>query len=308
MPLQTAGPAHLSFLANPKYAGHLRATKAGAVLVTAKDAAQAPPGTATLVVDDPYAALAVVLEHFHPPAPVVPGVAASALVDPSARVDPSAAIGPGTVIAAGVVIGPRTVIGPNCTVGEGTRIGSDSRLYANVTIYHGCTIGDRVILHSGVVIGADGFGFAPTRTGLKKIPQVGEVRIGDDVELGAGTCVDRGALGSTEIGTGVKIDNMVQVGHNVRIGAHTVIAAQTGIAGSTEIGSGCMIGGQVGIAGHLRIGNGCQIAAKSGIMRDLSDGAKVGGYPATTHARWLRQVAALDRLVERGRSTKGSAP
>lgn len=295
--LENAGPNQISFLANPKYVMQLATTRAGAVLVAPRHAARVPAGCVAVVCNDPYAAFATILNLMHPPPAATPGVHPRAIVAPDARVE-GAEIGPGAVVGAGSVVGTGSIIGANVAIGANVTIGRDCRLAPGVVIYDGCVLGDRCILHANVVVGGDGFGFAPTAQGLLKIPQVGRVVLGNDVELGAGTTVDRGALGDTVLEDGVKLDNLVQVGHNVRIGAHTVIAAQTGISGSVTIGRGCMIGGQVGIAGHLSIGDGVRIAARAGVMRDVAAGAKVGGSPAVAHGRWLRTLAAIDRLPE----------
>ncbi len=297
-PLATAGPDHLTFLANSKYKDDLRSTNAAAVLVNDNDAHLVPNGTVALVCPDPYAALATVLEFFEADDDFWTGIHSTAVIHPDADIGTDVSIGPGSSICAGARVGNSSRIGAGVTIGTNAAIGESVRIHDNVTIYARCEIGDRSIVHSGTVIGSDGFGFAPTESGLRKIPQISHVEIGPDVEIGSNCSIDRGALAPTTIANGVKLDNMIQVGHNVQIGAHTVIAAQTGIAGSVVIGSGCMIGGQVGIAGHLEIGDGCRIAAKSGIMRDLPSGSTVGGVPAVSHRQWLRTVAALDKLPD----------
>lgn len=279
-PLAQAGPRDIAFLANPKYRADLRKTQAGAVIVQPRDRKLVPAKTVAIVADDPYAGFARMLGALYPAA------------RPTAGVDPSASVSASANIAADASVGP------GCVVGAGSTIGARTTLYANVTVYAGCQIGSDCIIHSGVVIGSDGFGFAPTSKGLLKVPQVGGVRIGDHVEIGANTTIDRGALGDTVIGQGVKLDNQIQVGHNVQIGDHTVIAAQTGIAGSSTIGARCMIGGQVGISGHLTIGDDCMIAGRAGVMRDLALGSKVGGFPALPQNQWLRITAALEKLPE----------
>lgn len=297
-PLDRAGPGEISFLANPRYRDQLAATEAGAVLVTGRDRPHAPERTIALESEDPYAALGAVLELFHPAPEWPAGVHATASIDETARVDETASVAAGAVVEADAEIGPRSRVGPGAVVGRGARIGTGTVLHSGVHLYHDCKIGDDCVLHAGVVIGSDGFGFAPTATGLRKIPQVGGVVVGDRVEMGANTTIDRGTLGDTVIGEGVKLDNLVQIGHNVIIGAHTVIAAQTGIAGSTRIGGGCMIGGQVGIAGHLTIGDGCRIAARTGVMRDVAAGNEIAGAPSMPAKSWLRSVAAFQRLPD----------
>lgn len=296
--LAAAGPSEIAFFSNPKYRDELKATRAGAVLLGERERDKLNPAAVAVVCADPYAAFAKILTLLHPASDALPGVHPSAHVDATASVAKSAHIGANAVIGANAQIGEGAVIGPGCVIGGDVSIGQGSKLFANVTVYHDCQIGQRCILHSGVVIGADGFGFAPTRQGLLKIPQVGSVRIGNDVEIGANSTVDRGALGDTTIGDGVKLDNQIQIGHNVEIGPHTVIAAMTGIAGSAKIGARCMIGGQVGINGHITIGDDCQIAGRAGVVRDLPPKSRVGGFPAIPQNQWLRLTAALDKLPE----------
>lgn len=235
----------------------------------------------------------------------------SATIDPAAQVAASAVIGPHVTVEAGAVIGERAQLDANVFVGRGTRIGDDSHLYPNVAIYHGCTLGPRAIVHSGAVIGSDGFGFAPdfvgegdARTGAwVKIPQVGGVKVGPDVEIGANTTIDRGAMADTVIDECVKIDNLVQIGHNCRIGAYTVIAGCAGIAGSTTIGKHCMIGGAVGIAGHVTLGDYVIVTAKSGVSKSLPKaGIYTSAFPAVEHGDWNRSAALvrnLDKLRDR---------
>ncbi len=244
--LDEAQPGQLTFLASAKFRARLSGTRAGAVIVGPKDRdATALP---RIVVANPYAYYARAVALFHPERPVVPGVHPGAAVHPSARVAASACVGPFAVVEAGATIGERASVGAGSFVGEGAAIGEDTILHPRVTVYHGCVVGARGILHAGAVIGADGFGMAPEDGRYVKIPQVGRAVLGDDVEVGANSCIDRGALGDTVIGDGVKIDNLVQVAHNCRIGEHTVIAGCAGIAGSATIGRHCLIGG--GAARH----------------------------------------------------------
>jgi len=308
-PLDQAGPEHLAFLANPKYLSQVDTTEAGAVLINADDLAKlaSPDGRNFIVTPNPYAYFARVAQAFIDLASpkAVPGVHRSAHVDASAQVAASAVIGPNATVEAGAVIGENVRLDANVFVGRGTRIGAGSHLYPNVTVYHGCTLGERAIVQSGAVIGSDGFGFAPdfvgegdARTGSwVKIPQVGGVMIGPDVEIGANTTIDRGAMADTVIEECVKIDNLVQIAHNCRIGAYTVIAGCAGIAGSTTIGKHCMIGGAVGIAGHVTLGDYVIITAKSGVSKSLlKPGLYTSAFPAVEHAEWNKSAALLRNL------------
>lgn len=314
-PLDQAQPHQLAFLANPKYLSQVETTQAGAILIAPSDIAKlaSPEGRNFIVTPNPYAYFARVAQWFIDLAtPQVPaGVHPSAVIDPSAQVAPDAVIGPHVVIEAGAVIGARARIDAGVTIGRGTHIGEDSHLYPKVTVYHGCKIGPRAIVHAGAVIGSDGFGFAPdfvgegeARTGSwVKIPQVGGVTIGADVEIGANTTIDRGAMADTIIEACVKIDNLVQIGHNCKIGAYTVIAGCAGIAGSTTIGRHCMIGGAVGVAGHVTLADFVIVTAKSGVSKSLSKpGIYTSAFPAVGHAEWNKSAALvrnLDKMRER---------
>jgi UDP-3-O-[3-hydroxymyristoyl] glucosamine N-acyltransferase len=305
--LREAGPGSVSFLANPRYRRHLAETRAGAVVLDRASAAGCP--VPALIAANPYAAYARIAAELYPVPPVTPGVHPSAVVDSAARVASDACIGPQAVVEAGAEIGPRALVGPASVVMQGARIGADSRLVARVTVYPEVVIGSRCVLHAGAVIGADGFGFAPDRDGYVKVPQIGAVRIGDDVEIGANTTVDRGAIADTVIEDGVKLDNLVQVGHNVRIGAHTVVAGCAGISGSTTIGRRCMIGGAVGVAGHLEIGDDVVVSGYSLVTRSLKGpGMYSSGMPAVPAEEWRRHVAnlrRLERLDERVKRLEG---
>jgi UDP-3-O-[3-hydroxymyristoyl] glucosamine N-acyltransferase len=305
--LAQAGPGALAFLTHPRYRAQLSETRASAVILSDDDRNCTP--LPRIVARNPYAYYARVAQRLNPPEPARPGIHPSASVDASARIDASASIGPGASIGSGCAIGPGAVLGPGCQVMRDVRIGSATRLAANVTVYDGCSIGDRCLLHAGAVIGADGFGFAPDQGRWLKIPQLGAVVIGDDVEIGANTTIDRGALDDTVIGEGCKLDNLVQVGHNVRIGAFTVIAGCVGIAGSARIGSGCRIGGAAGILGHLEIADGVEVSPFTLVTRSLHEPGKVTGYmPVQGHDRWLRNAAQLrhlDRLSERVKELEG---
>ncbi|PLZ02077.1 UDP-3-O-(3-hydroxymyristoyl)glucosamine N-acyltransferase [Burkholderia sp. WAC0059] len=314
-PLDQAGPQQLAFLANPKYLSQVETTRAGAVLINADDLAKlaSPEGRNFIVTPNPYAYFARVAQAFIDLAAPKPeaGVHPSAHVDPAARVAKSAVIGPNVTVEAGAAIGENVRLDANVFVGRGTQIGDGSHLYPGVTVYHGCRIGERAIVHSGAVIGSDGFGFAPDFTGegdartgtWVKIPQVGGVDVGPDVEIGANTTIDRGAMADTVIEACVKIDNLVQIGHNCRIGAYTVIAGCAGIAGSTTIGRHCMIGGAVGIAGHVTLADHVIITAKSGVSKSLlKPGMYTSAFPAVEHADWNRSAALmrnLDKLRDR---------
>lgn len=293
--LEEAGPGDLTFLANPKYAAQLAATRASAAIVATGTAALP---IATLRADNPYLCFARVLALFHrPPAPT-PGVHPTAVVAASARIAAPTSIGPYAVIGERVEIGPSATIHPHVTIYEGARIGRDFVAHAGVVVRERVRIGDRVVLHAGVVIGADGFGFAPSPTGAVKIPQIGVVVIEDDVEIGANTTVDRATLEATIVRRGAKLDNLVMIAHNCEVGAHSFLAAQVGIAGSTKIGRGVQMGGQAGAAGHLMIGDGVQVAAQSGVPNSVPAGKTVGGYPAMEVGLWRRTSAAILRLPE----------
>ncbi|MFA8389913.1 UDP-3-O-(3-hydroxymyristoyl)glucosamine N-acyltransferase [Burkholderia ubonensis] len=315
-PLDQAGPQQLAFLANPKYLSQVETTRAGAVLIAPKDLEKlgaAATGRSFIVTPNPYAYFARVAQMFIDLAAPsrAAGVHPSATIDPAAQVAATAVIGPHVTIDAGAVIEDGVQLDANVFVGRGTKIGAGSHLYPNVSVYHGCRIGPRAIVHSGAVIGSDGFGFAPdfvgdgdARTGSwVKIPQVGGVAIGPDVEIGANTTIDRGAMADTVIEECVKIDNLVQIGHNCRIGAYTVIAGNAGIAGSTTIGRHCMIGGAAGIAGHVTLGDYVIITAKSGVSKSLPKaGIYTSAFPAVDHGDWNKSAALvrnLDKLRDR---------
>ncbi|HSF21575.1 MAG TPA: UDP-3-O-(3-hydroxymyristoyl)glucosamine N-acyltransferase [Burkholderiales bacterium] len=295
--LESAAPDRLAFLANARFLPQLKATRAGAVIVgpAARGATQLP----RIVCANPHAYFARVSALFNPPLPAQPGVHPSAVVDGSARVADDAEIGPCAVVERGADIGAGCAIGAGCYVGEEAVIGAGTRLYPNVTVYRGCVIGERGILHSGVVIGADGFGLALDEGRWVKVPQAGRVVIGNDVEIGANTTVDRGALDDTVIEEGVKLDNQIQVAHNVRIGAHTAIAACTGIAGSAKIGRHCRIGGASGIAGHITIADNVEISTYTLITKSIDrPGTYTGAYAFEPHRDWLRNAAQLRHLAE----------
>lgn len=296
-PLESATPDSITFLANERYGYQLGRSHAGAVIVS--ESARGATSIPRVVCSNPYAYFARVSGLFNPPPQPRPGYHASAVIDPSAVIAPGTEIGPLAVLGRHVRIGEGSMIGAGCYLGDGTTVGKDTRLSANVTVYHGCTIGDRVILHSGAVIGADGFGIAMDRGRWVKVPQIGAVVIGDDVEIGANTTVDRGALENTVIEEGVKLDNQIQIGHNVHIGAHTAIAACTGIAGSTRIGRHCRIGGASGIAGHIVIADNVEISAYTAVTKSIERPGRYSGvYVFEPHGQWLKNAVQLRHLAE----------
>ncbi len=294
-PLDQAGPGEVSFLANPKYRAQLAESRAGAVLVAPGDAV---PGRACLVSANPYLAFARAVALLHPEHRPAAGVAPGAQVHPEAELDPEVAALPGCVVAEGARVGAGTVLYPGVYLGRGARVGRDCLLHANAVVRERCVLGDRVILQPGAVVGSDGFGYARDGARQVKIPQVGIVVLEDDVEVGAGTTIDRAALGETRIGRGTKIDNLVQVGHNVRVGEDCLLVAQAGVAGSTRLGNRVVLAGQVGVAGHIGIGDGAMVGAQSGVASDLPPGAAVSGSPAFDHREWLKAQPVLRRLPE----------
>jgi UDP-3-O-[3-hydroxymyristoyl] glucosamine N-acyltransferase len=298
-PLETAGPEDVSFLENRKYIEVFIRSRAGAAFVDKRTADQAPSGMALLVAAEPYKAYALAAQAFYPAGQLVARRAPSAIIDPAAVVPEDCDIGPNVVIEQGARLGRRCHVGANTVIAAGVELGDDCRVGANVTLSH-CIIGSRVVLHPGVRIGQAGFGFSPDPEGPIKVPQLGRVLIGDDVDIGANTTIDRGSGHDTVIGSGSMIDNLVQIGHNVVLGRCCILAGQTGISGSTKLDDFVMVGGQGGLAGHLRIGRGARIAAKSGLMRDVPAGATVCGSPAVPLADFMRQTAVLQRLAKKG--------
>jgi UDP-3-O-[3-hydroxymyristoyl] glucosamine N-acyltransferase len=293
--LSHASAGALSFLANSRYRRQLDSTRATAVLLSAQDESHCP--VAALIDPNPYLAYARIAALMHPPVSAPPGIHPSAVVAGGARIAASASIGPLAVIEEDAQIAERVQIGPGCIVQRGARVGADSALLSRVNLYPGVSLGKRCILHAGAVVGADGFGFAPNAGTWVKVPQVGSVRIGDDVEIGANTTIDRGAIDDTVVENGVKLDNQIQVGHNVTIGAHTAIAACTGISGSTVIGQRCMIGGMVGFAGHLTIADDVVVTGCSLVSASIKKaGSYSSGMPTVETRLWRRMVAHLRRL------------
>lgn len=297
--LERASPDTISFLANERYLGHLKSTRAGAVILG--EPFSAAVDLPRIVAGNPYAYFARVSALLNPQPAFAAGRHPSAVIDSAAKVAATACIGPGAVIEAGAQIGESVLIGAGCYVGRDAVIGERSRLYAHVTVYHGCVIGPDALIHAGVVIGADGFGIAMEegQEGGRwlKVPQIGAVRIGRDVEIGANTTIDRGAIEDTVIGDGVKLDNQIQIAHNVEIGAHTAIAACVGIAGSSKVGAYCRIGGASGIAGHLSITDHVEISAHTLVTKSITQpGAYTGAYPFEPNREWRRNAASLRRL------------
>lgn len=303
--LEGASSDAVTFLANPKYKRFLATTRAGAVILDPKLAAECP--VSALLAKNPYAAYARVAALLHPSQQAAPGRHPTAVVDASAHVDDSATIAANAVIAAGAKLGPRVVVGAGCVIMEEAVVGADTRLVANVTVCKRVVIGERCLVHPGAVLGADGFGLAPDRGEWIKVPQVGSVRIGNDVEIGANTTIDRGAIEDTVVGDGVKLDNQIQIAHNVQVGAHTVIAGCTGVSGSTTIGQRCMIGGQVGIAGHLTICDDVVLTGRAFVTSSIhKPGTYSSGLPVEEASRFRKNAARFYQLDEFMRSLRKS--
>ena len=301
-PLDRAGPGDLSFLANSRYRGQARRSAAGAILAT-PDAAL--PGQTVIRVAQPYLALARLLPLFAAPAAPRAGVHAAATLGKGVTLGADPDIHAGVVIGAGARLGDRVTLHPGVVLGIGVEVGDDTTLHPNVTAYAGVRIGRRVVVHAGAVLGADGFGYAFDEQGATvKVPQLGGVVIEDDVEIGACTCVDRGTMGDTRVRRGARLDNLVQVAHNVEVGEQSMLAAQSGISGSTRLGTRVTMAGQSGIVGHVVLGDGARVAAKSAVTKNVAPGTTVAGIPAVEIGRWRRGVAALSRLSRSWRSAK----
>jgi UDP-3-O-[3-hydroxymyristoyl] glucosamine N-acyltransferase len=294
--IEKAGPGQLTFVANPKYTPFARTTKAGAVLVTEDFEPIAAP---TLRTANPYLAFARALNLFHPAPQYAPGVHPTAVVDPSASLGEAVHIGAYVVIEAGAVIGSGSTLLPHVVIYPQAHLGKDCFVHAHAVVRENCRLGDGVILQNGAVVGSDGFGFAKEESGRwHKITQSGAVLLGDQVEVQANSCIDRASVGNTEIASGVKIDNLVQVGHGSTVGENTLLCAQVGLAGSSGVGKNVLLAGQVGVVGHSFIGDGVIVTAQSGVPGDVAPGSMISGSPAFEHRRWLRSVAAFSRLPE----------
>jgi UDP-3-O-[3-hydroxymyristoyl] glucosamine N-acyltransferase len=304
--LALATPDQVSFLDNRRYADDLSATRAGCVMVHPEMLPRVPAGCVPIVMTEPRLGWARVAALFHPLPPLAPGIHPAAVVDPAATVDPSAEIGPFVLVSAGAEIGPRCRIGPGAIIGAGVVLGPDCRVGAGASLSH-TLAGARVYVYPGARIGQEGFGFETTPTGFLTVPQLGRVILEDDVEIGANSTIDRGAIGDTVIGAGSRLDNLVQIGHNVRLGRCCVIVAQVGISGSTVLEDFVVLGGQAGITGHLTLGRGARIGAQAGVMSDVPAGAVVGGSPSQPLKEWFRQVAVLKRLAARPGSDRAAS-
>ena len=301
--IEQAGPGELTFVSNPKYAAAARTTKASAVIVS-EDFPAIP--AAMLRAKDPYLTFARALELFHAPARYAPGVHPTAVVDASARIGSGAHIGPYAVVGEGVAIGSNAVLLAHVVIYRGATIGNNFFAHAHSVVRENCRIGNNVLLQNGVVIGGDGFGFAKTPEGTwHKIPQPAPVVIEDDVEVQANSCIDRASVGETRIGRGVKVDNLVQVGHGSRVGSDTLLCAQVGLAGSSNIGNQVILTGQVGVVGHCKVGDRAIVTPQSGVAGNIPAGALVSGAPAVDHKAWLKYSAILPRLPEIARAVRG---
>jgi UDP-3-O-[3-hydroxymyristoyl] glucosamine N-acyltransferase len=294
--IEEAGPGQITFVANPKYAGHVRTTRASAILVT-EDFPEIP--TATLRSSNPYLAFARAIDLFFQPPRYAPGIHPTAVIDPSARIGKEAHIGAYAVVGPGVVIGDYATLLPHVVLYSGVRVGDHFFAHAHSVVRESCVLGNHVLLQNGAVIGTDGFGFAKTDTGTwHKIPQSGPVVIGDDVEVQANSCIDRASVGETHIGNGSKVDNLVQVGHGSTVGDNSLLCAQVGLAGSTRVGNNVILAGQVGVAGHCNIGDGVVATAQSGLHGNIEPGKVLSGSPAFDNRQWLRVVSIYSRLPE----------
>ncbi|MFP3947273.1 MAG: UDP-3-O-(3-hydroxymyristoyl)glucosamine N-acyltransferase [Longimicrobiales bacterium] len=301
-PIDEATDDELGFLASRRYLERLPETRAGVLLVASELEAEVSAApyepAAQIVVEDPHAVLPDLLRRFYPQVPVEPGVHPTAVLGSGVSLGEEVRVDPYAVVEDGATLGDRVRIGAHAVVGRGSRVGQDTVLHPHVVLYPGSTVGERVILHSGVRIGVDGFGYATVKGEHRKIPQVGGCTVEDDVEIGANTTVDRGSIGTTRIGRGVKMDNLIHLGHNVEVGEASMLVAQVGIAGSTRVGKGVLCGGQAGLNGHIEIGDGARIGAQAGVIGDIEPGETVSGYPARSHREYLRAMAMVFKLPD----------
>lgn len=291
-------PGALSFLSNPKYTAYIYDTQSSIVLVNSDFVPEKPINATLIKTANAYESLAKLMMFYESVKPKKQGISSMASIAESATIGENVYIGPFVCIGEKAVVGNSTIIEANVSIGDGATVGDNCLLYNGVTIYHDCKVGNRCILHAGSVVGSDGFGFAPGANGYDKIPQIGIAILEDDVEIGANTCIDRATMGATIIKRGVKLDNMVQIAHNVVIDEHTVMAAQCGVAGSTKVGSWCMVGGQTGISGHIKIGNQVKVGGHSAIANSVKDGQAVMGYPAFDHKQFARATVVFKKLPE----------
>jgi UDP-3-O-[3-hydroxymyristoyl] glucosamine N-acyltransferase len=303
-PLEGARGDALAFIASARYLPYLQATRAGGVLLREEWAGSVPEGCAAIVVQDPHQAIFQVLTALHPPARPAPGVHPTAVVDPTARLGEGVSVGPFAVLERDTVIGAGSIVGAHSLVGEGCRLGSDVTIHSHATLYREVVVGDRTIVHSGARVGKEGFGYVWREGGHRKIPQVGGCILEEDVEVGTNVTIDRGSIGDTVVGAGTKIDNLVHLGHNVKIGKHVLLLAQVAISGSTVVGDGAVLAGQVGVVGHITIGPGARIGAQGGVTADVPPGETYSGYPARPHREALRAQAGTFRFPELMRRLK----
>ncbi|MBR6287642.1 MAG: UDP-3-O-(3-hydroxymyristoyl)glucosamine N-acyltransferase [Bacteroidaceae bacterium] len=296
--IEDGKPGAISFLSNPKYTSYIYDTESTIVLVDESLKLEKEVKCTLIRVKSAYEAVAKLLQLYESMKPKKKGIDSLAFIDPSAKIGKDCYIGPFVAIGPNVTIGDGCVLHPHVTIGEGASVGNDTEIYSNAVIYHHCKVGSRCILHAGCVIGADGFGFAPSENGYDKIPQIGIVTIEDDVEIGANTCVDRSTMGSTYVRHGVKLDNLVQIAHNTDIGANTVMSSQVGVAGSTKVGEWCMFGGQVGLAGHITVGDKVFLGAQSGVPSSLKGGQQLIGTPPMEQRPYFRSQSIFRRLPD----------
>lgn len=291
-------PGAISFLSNPKYTSYIYDTQSSIVLVNKDFIPEQEVKTTLIKVDNAYESLAKLLNLYEQSKPKLTGISPLAFVAESAKIGKDVYIAPFACIGEHAEVGDNTVIHPHVTIGSGAKIGNNCIIYANATVYHDCRIGNHCILHAGCIIGADGFGFAPTPEGYEKIPQIGITILEDNVEVGANTCIDRATMGATIVHSGVKLDNLIQIAHNDEIGSHTVMAAQVGIAGSTKVGEWCMMGGQVGIAGHIHIGDKVNLGAQSGAPGSIKNGSQLIGTPPMEPKPYFKSAAIYRKLPD----------